>query len=255
MRPSYLRIALCAPVLLTSACATVHPAAPVGTSRPGVVRPTGIVPAGHTQLEVGYTHAEQDGRARDLVGETLLRVGVAPRTEVRAGWASYQRTTLNGATTEGAGDLSVSFKHRFNDPRAWLPAVALTAGSTLPTGADVVSAGEAQPEAALATEWVLPYSLRILGLASHRSAVAAGDRFGSTTLGAAGRMPIGGRVTGQVEYTHATSTRVGAADVGQVRAGAALRLTHEVQLDAYAGRADAAGKHEYLVGVGLTSRW
>jgi hypothetical protein len=118
-----------------------------------------------------------------------------------------------------------------------------------------VSAGEAQPEAALATEWVLPRGLRVLGLASHRSAVAGGDRFGSTTVGAAGRMPLGARAVGQVEYTHALSTRAGAADVGQLRAGAALRLTRDVQLDAYAGRAAAAGTHEYLAGFGLTSRW
>ena len=254
MRPLLLRIVLCAPVLL-GACATARPATPVATSRPGLVRPAGIVPAGHAQLEVGYTRAEQDGRTRHLVGETLLRVGVAPRTEVRAGWASYQRTLTDAATTEGAGDLSASVKHRFNDARRWIPAVALTAGTTLPTGADAVSAGEPQPEAALAAEWVLPRNLRVLGLASHRSAVAAGDRFGSTTVGAAGRVPLGARAFGQLEYTHALSTRAGAVEVRQLRAGAALRLTHDVALDAYAGRAAAAGRREYLVGVGLTSRW
>lgn len=254
MRAS-LRLVLCAPVLLAGACATARPAAPVATSRPGIVRPAGIVPAGHAQLEVGYMHAGQDGRTRHLLGETLLRVGVAPRTEVRAGWASYQRTVTDAATVEGAGDLSVSVKQRLNDPRGWIPALAVTVGTTLPTGAEAVSAGEAQPEAALATEWVLPGGVRVLGLASHRSAVAGDDRFGSTTLGAAGRMPVGPRVVGQLEYTHATSTRAGAVDVGQLRAGAALRLTHAAQLDAYAGRADAAGRHEYLLGVGLTRRW
>jgi hypothetical protein len=131
MRPSLLAI-LCTPVLL-GACATARPATPVATSRPGLVRPTGIVPAGHAQVEVGYTRAEQDGRTRHLLGETLLRVGVGPRTEVRAGWASYQRTVTDAATVEGAGDLSASLKHRFTDARRWIPAVALTAGTTLPS--------------------------------------------------------------------------------------------------------------------------
>ena len=43
--------------------------------------------------------------------------------------------------------------------------------------------------------------------------------------------------------------------MGQLRAGAALRLTRDVQLDAYAARAEVGSKHEYLVGVGITSRW
>lgn len=255
MRPTLFRIALCAPVLLAGACASARPAAPVATSRPGVVRPTGIVPAGHAQLEVGYTRAEQATRTRHLFGETLLRVGVAPRTEVRAGWASYQRTVTGAATVEGAGDLSLSVKHRLNDPRPWIPAVAVTAGTTLPTGEEAVSAGEAQPEGVLGAEWVLPGNFRVLASAAHRSAVAGDDRFGSTTVGAAGRVPLGQRAVGQLEYTHAMSTRAGAVVVGQVRAGAALRLTHDVQLDAYAARAAAAGRHEYLFGVGLTSRW
>lgn len=256
MRPPLLRtVLLAAPVLLAAGCATARPAAPVATSRPGIVRPAGIVPAGHVQLETGYTRAGQDERTRHLVGETLVRAGVGYRTELRGGWASYQRTVTGATTIEGAGDLSVSLKHRLNDARAWIPAVALTVGTTLPTGADAVSAGEAQPEGALAAEWALPRGFRALGVASHRSAVAGEDRFGSTTLGAAGRMPLGARAFGQLEYVRTTTTRANAVDVGQLRAGAALRLTHDVMLDAFAGRADAGGNHEYLVGVGFTGRW
>lgn len=256
MRSPLLRIALAAaPVLLLAGCATARSAAPVATSRPGLVRPAGTVAPGHVQLEAGYSRAELDGRTRHLVGETLVRVGVLPRTELRGGWASYQRTITSAATVEGAGDLSVSFKHRFNDARGWVPAVALTAGTTLPTGADAVSAGEAQPEGALAADWMLPGGYRVMGSAAHRSAVAGDDRFGSTTLGVAGRVPLGARVFGQLEYTNTMVTRAGAVDVGQLRAGAALRLTHDVQLDAYAARAGVGSRHEYLVGVGLTSRW
>lgn len=96
MRASLLRVALAAaPVLLAAGCATT-------TSRPGLVRPAGTVAPGHVQLEAGYTRAELDGRRRHLVGETLVRVGVLPRTELRGGWASYQRTITDAATVEGA---------------------------------------------------------------------------------------------------------------------------------------------------------
>ncbi|HEU4556691.1 MAG TPA: hypothetical protein VFS20_02540 [Longimicrobium sp.] len=92
-------------------------------------------------------------------------------------------------------------------------------------------------------------------MASHRSAVAAGDRFGQTTLAAAGRSNIGKHAVGHVEYARLLTTRAGAPDVGHVRAGAALRLTPNLQLDGWGGRATIAGQHEYVVGIGFTQRW
>lgn len=255
MRPTLVRAASAALLLLAAGCATARPATPAATSRPGIAKPAGTVAPGHFQLETGYSRAHQDGRTRHLIGETLVRAGVGPRTEVRAGWASYQRTVTDAATVEGAGDASLSVKHRFTTAAGWTPAFAITAGTTLPTGADRVSAGEAQPEGAVSAEWALPRGVRALGFVSHRSAIVADDRFGSTTAAVAGRVPLGARAFGHLEYVRTMVTREGAVDVDQLRAGAALRLTHDVLLDAFAGRAHAAGPHEYIFGIGLTSRW
>jgi hypothetical protein len=86
--------------------------------------------------------------------------------------------------------------------------------------------------------------------------VLAGDRFGQNTLGAAARVDLSQPVTAQLEYTHVSATRAGATDVGQVRATAAVRLTRDLQLDGWAGRATQSGvPAETLFGVGFTRRW
>ena len=137
----------------------------------------------------------------------------------------------------------------------WFPSLAVTAVSTVPTGKEGVSAGGWQPEAGLSAEWKLPHGLRAIGMGSWRDAVAAGDRYGQTTLVAAGRTNIGRSAAAQLEYARLTSTRAGATDVNQLRATGALRLTPNLQLDGWAGRATTAGKHEYLMGLGLARRW
>jgi hypothetical protein len=245
-----------AAALLASACAATQRPGAVSTSRMGVVKGPGVVAAGVLQVEAGYTHAERDGRTRDVFGETLLRVGFGRDTELRATIPSYLRTVASGATAEGASDAALAVKHRFRQPAGWMPGVSLTVGSTLPTGADAFSAGSAQPEAVAAAEWRLPHRLALVGIAAHREAVLAGDRFGQNTLGAAVRAELPASTAVQLEYSRVASTRAGAREVGQARATAALRLTRDLQLDGWAGRVTQAGTSaETQLGFGFTRRW
>jgi len=262
MNARSLRPALAAAVLIVGACATApapasapRPAPPIATSRLGIAKSTGTVPTGMVQLEAGYSRARLDQRTRHAFGETMVRVGLGPRTEARGSLSSYMRTVTPAATVEGIGDASLSLKHRLRDPGGWVPAVALVAGSTLPTGAKGVGAGAFQPEAGASLEWKLPAGLRAIGMATWRDAIAAGDRYGLTTLVAAGRTTIGKAGAAQFEYARTSSTRAGAVGVDQLRATGALRLTPALQLDGWAGVANSAGKHEYLAGIGFAQRW
>ena len=243
--------------LSLAACATAQPrAGSVSTSRMGGVKGPGVVAPGVLQMEAGYSQGHRDGRTRRVLGETLLRAGVGWDTELRATVPSYLRTTTAAATTEGMGDAGLALKHRFRQPAGWLPGVSLTLGSTLPTGADGIGAGAAQPEGALAAEWRLPHRLAVVGIAAHRHAVLAGDRFGQSTFGVAGRADLTSAVGTQLEYTRVSSTRAGAADVGQLRATAAVRVTRDLQLDGWAGRVTQDGvPAEAQLGLGFTRRW
>jgi|GEM_PF-3516796 len=254
-RPRRITTLLAASLSL-AACATTPRPAAVATSRMGVVKGPGVVAAGVLQAEAGYAHAERDGRTRDIFGETLLRVGLGHETELRATFPSYLRTETPTAETEGLGDAALALKHRFRQPAGWMPGLALTVGSTLPTGKDAFSAGQVQPEAIGAAEWRLPHQVALVGTAGHREAIAAGDRFGQNTLGAAARADLSRIVTTQLEYTRVLSTRAGATDAGQLRATAAFRVTRDLQLDGWAGRVTQSGAPaETLFGLGFTRRW
>lgn len=256
------RSALAALILVSGGCATAaapssspRHAPPIASSRIGLAKSTGTVPPGMVQLEAGYSRARLDQRTRHAFGETLLRVGLGQRTEARGSLSSYMRTVTPAATVEGIGDASLSLKHRLRDPDGWVPAVAIVAGSTLPTGAKGVGAGAFQPEAGASLEWKLPAGLRAIGMATWRDAAAAGDRYGLTTLVAAGRTNVGRAGAAQLEYARTNSTRAGAIGVDQLRATGALRLTPTLQLDGWAGVSSSAGKHEYLAGLGFARRW
>src|SRR5215213_8117184 len=181
--------------LIAAGCATATAGAPttsppIATSRLGMAKGTGTVPTGMVQLEAGYSRARLDQRTRHAIGESLIRVGLGPRTEARASLSSYMRTVTPTGTVQGMGDASFSLKHRLRDSDGWIPSVAVTAGSTLPTGKDGIGAGAFQPEAGTSLEWKLPHGLRAIGMASWRDAIASGDRYGVTTLVAAGRTNI-----------------------------------------------------------------
>jgi hypothetical protein len=249
---------LAAASLALVACATGGEprAGVVNTSRMGVVKGPGVVAPGVLQVEAGYSQAERGERIRRAYGETLLRAGLGHDTELRATLPAYLRTTSPTGSPEGASDAALALKHRVRAPAGWRPGLALTLGTTLPTGAEAVGAGAAQPEAIASAEWRLPHATAVVVLAGHRHAVLAGDRFGQNTLGAAARTDFGRSVTGQLEYARISATRAGAADVGQLRGTLALRLTRDLQLDGWAGRATQDGAPaEAQFGVGFTRRW
>jgi len=258
MSTSVYRAALCAalPALLAAGCATARPApAPINSARLGIAKPTIVVPVGIVQLEGGASTARQDERTRYAAGETLLRVGVAKGTEARVGFPSYLRTETPAATVDGWSDVSVGVKHRLRNANGAVPALSVTLGATLPTGTDGIGAGEFQPEGAVSADWGLPHAVRGIATAAHRSGVAAGDRFGQTTLAAGARRAIAPNVLGQLDYARVVSTRAGAVGVNQLRAGTLIRVIPTLQLDAWAGRASSGGKHEHLFGVGIAHLW
>jgi hypothetical protein len=256
-RPLRTAALLAASLSLAACAAGAQPrAGALVTSRMGVVKGPGVVAPGVLQVEAGYLQAERGERIRRVYGETLLRVGLGYETELRATVPSYLRTVAPAAETEGAGDAALVLKHRLRTPAGWRPGLAVTLGTTLPTGAEAVSAGKAQPEAGASAEWRVRQGVALVAAAAHRHAVLAGDRFGQNTLGAAARADLGRSVTGQLEYVRILSTRAGATDVDQLRATAALRVTRDLQLDGWAGRAMQDGfPAEAQFGFGLTRRW
>jgi hypothetical protein len=240
---------------LAAGCATVPRTGVVSGARLGLTKAPGTLPRGVVQLEAGYSRAELDGRTRQAFGETLLRAGLGANTELRVGMPSYLRNVTTADTLTGMGDAYLAVRHRFTDARGWVPAFSVQAGSTLPTAEDRMGPGQAQPELAGYAMWRLPEKVQLLTMGVHRDAIAAGDRYGLNTVSAGLRRDVVTGVTAQADYGVVSSTRAGAADTHHLRAGAAVRIGRDLQLDGWGGRAETAGKHEYQFGLGFSRRW
>jgi hypothetical protein len=248
-------IGIIAAAILLGTHLPAHGQAPIASSRLGLTKAPAVLSARVFQLEAGYTHAAVDERTRQVLGETLLRIGVGRRSEIRAGLPSLIRTASPSDTVSGFADAFVAARHRFSDASGLRPTFTLQAGTTLPVGEHGIGAGELQPEAAGYALWRIPAGFQLLTMAVHRNAIAAGDRFGISTGSAGVRRDLAPGVTAQVDYGVTHSTRAGGSDVQQARVGAAVRIGPELQLDGWTARATVPGGHEYQFGLGFARRW
>ena len=133
-------------IISLSSCACPKNPGPLTSDRPGQTTSPDIVPPCYPQVEMGWTHTENedDSGTRtkvDQIPNTLLRLGVIPNGEVRVGYVGYnwQDTNLrDGAETgsSGTGDASLAVKYRFLEASGWLPESAFLGQLSIPIGAD-----------------------------------------------------------------------------------------------------------------------
>ena len=125
------------------------------TDRPDFTEGTRTVPPGHLQLEAGATFTDLDG-AEDLsVGETLLRIGLAERWELRLGTGSYLRNETGPVTVDGYGDASLGLKWGWTENNGGRPAASLILTAGLPRGSSEVTGDDFEPAAVVALAWEL----------------------------------------------------------------------------------------------------
>ena len=127
--------------------------------RPGKGTPTCILDVGRWQVELGlFDGARQTGDGfkveSQAYGDTFLRYGLTPTTEIQFGLTPYSREEVTDRTTgisetaDGIGDLSIGFRHSLANPdgsgvsialAGFLTEVSLTEGSAAIVVDDPVS--------------------------------------------------------------------------------------------------------------------
>lgn len=116
--------------------------------RPGLASSTCTVDPGrvHVELAVDWSFQE-DGAERVetlLAGATVVRVGIAERTEVQLGWTPYGRVSSRrpggGDTVDGVADVSVGVRRLLLDRGG--ATLAVQAAVTAPVGGDAIGAGD-----------------------------------------------------------------------------------------------------------------
>ena len=107
---------------------------PIVTDRPAVTDSSIVVPPGSLQAENGLTDTVSHGHTLDAP-ETLLRFGVAPKTELRLTAPDYFGQV---GMSSGFGDLTIGVKQQLG-PTPGRFDVSLVVALSLPTGASAFS--------------------------------------------------------------------------------------------------------------------
>jgi hypothetical protein len=226
---------------------------PLAGDRPGFSDGTATVAPRRVQLEAGLSAANGDADVLS-VGEALIRLGLAPRWEIRAGGLGWVSVDGPGGDDSGLADPSLAAKFRVNPLRDDF-AVGVLFGSTLAVGDEAVGAEDAQPFAKLLLGGQvsprLPWTANV-GYARASEPAGRFDRFsGSFSLG----VGVGERLGTYVEVYGFSEETEGGDVSTYADAGATYLLSEDLQLDLSVGTGLGGNEVDVLFGAGVVKRW
>ena len=239
----------------------ISPPGPVSSDRPGYTDTPPALPAGALQLEAGVTSDRAGSVHYTAIGETLLRLGVGARSELRLFGNSYATRSVTGlATDRGMEDPKIGIKTNLraipDSVHAAMPNIAALAAVTLPTGGTAFRSTHAQPEVKLAANWTTPTPLSVY------SNLGAGAVYDGVTWGRRGWIStqIWYAVSPQVSVFGegiAVRTLSGSAlPSNDLDAGITYLINDRLQVDLRAGRGvGSVSTTERFIGAGFSKRW
>jgi hypothetical protein len=232
--------------------------APIASDRPSYSTGTAITPVGFPLLETGLTYYRADGVNLLAVGEATLRVGVAPRAELRLTAPNYNMVRPDPFRADGLGDagagVKVTLKEGPAEAGTFEPGLALLAGVSLPTGSQAFTGDQVLPSASFIAGWSLTDRV---GLTANLIWAQARSGGGTVDTYAA----VGG-----VSFSHTDkfgsfyevfSTRgpSGNWDDPYLTGGVTYLLTPRFQLDAHWGFRTSGPGDAYYLGTGFSRRF
>jgi hypothetical protein len=122
---------------------SVDAAGPIATDRPAVTNSSVVVPAGSLQVENGFLETSSRGQCVLDGPESLVRFGIAKRTELRFTAPDYFHNLNTGEGSE-FGDFAVGIKEQLGPTPGGFD-VSVILFLSFPTGANTVSSGGYDP--------------------------------------------------------------------------------------------------------------
>jgi len=204
-----------------------------------------VVPEGTLQVENGFTDTVSDGQ-RTLDGpESLLRFGIAPKTELRLTAPDYF-----SAASSGFGDTAIGMKQQLGPVGGF--DVSLVASLSLPSGSRAFSSHGYDPFVQL------PWSR---GLSKNWTAAGMLSVYWPTE---AGRRNTTGETTFLLDRQLAKNWDAFAEYAGDfpqaggprhlLHLGTSVRVTSNQQIDLHVGVGLSAAAPDHFVGVGYSFR-
>jgi hypothetical protein len=245
-----------------AACATAARGnlEPIVTDRPDFTESSEIVPSGLLQLESGGTYSRDGDERAGSLGEALIRVGLAPRAELRVGLNSYAFSQVSGSTVRGLEDASLGAKFNLFDGGALgsvRPKVSLIVHSTLPTGAQPFRANKMQPQMKLIGAWTLSERFAFASNLNYAVVRERFDSYAEPSASASVAIGLSQRVGSYVEYFGFYPQQEGLDKSHYMNGGLTYGLSDNLQLDARAGRQvqRLGDGQSWFMGVGIARRW
>jgi len=232
---------------------------PLVTDRPDFTESSDAVLPGQAQLESGTTFTRSGDSKTQSVGEVLLRVGAAPRTELRFGFNSYSVDQTAGVHSSGFEDASLGVKFRFADgggTGSLRPAMSFIAMTSLPTGAAPFRQKMLQPGGKLTAAWDftdrIAFSSNVNYFMVREPGATSGEWASSGSLG----IGLTEKIGSYFEYFGFYPTESYEDAQHFVNGGLTFGLGPNLQLDARAGSGirNLRGP-DYFVGIGISRRW
>jgi hypothetical protein len=223
-------------------------AAPIATDRPSVTDSSIVVPLGSFQDENGFADTVSQGLRTFDGSESLLRLGVAPKTELRLTLPEYFNQT---GVPSGFDDLIAGMKRQLGPIRGGFD-VSLVVAVSMPTGARAISSHGYDPFLQL------PWSRAVSG-----NWTAAG-MFSVNSPTQDGRHNVTGEATFLmdrqltkpldmfVEYAGDFPEQGGPRHF--LHFGTTYKVTPHQQIDMHGGVGLSSAAVDYLVGIGYSFR-
>jgi len=207
-----------------------------------------VVPLGVLVAENGFTETESQGQNTFDIPETLLRLGVASKTELRLTVPDYFSPT---GRSSGFGDVAIGVKQQLGPTPGGFD-VSLILTLSLPTGAHAISSHGYDPSAQLPWSRALSKNWTAAGMVSVYWPAEQGrrDATGETTFLLDRQLTS--RWDAFTEYAGDFPERGGPRHL--LHFGTAYKLTPQQQLDLHVGVGLSAAAVDHFVGVGYSFR-
>jgi hypothetical protein len=240
---------------LTSPLAAQDTIGPIEPDRPDFTEGTGIVPAGHYQVEGGATFSRVEDNETKTLGELLVRIPLADWLEARLNVGSYDWSRGGGPKAQGYEDPEVGVKVHVADSSGGRPDVALLFLTTVPVGGRDFTADAWQPTVKLAAGWDLTPRFS-LSSNLNCSYLAEGDeRFSQTAASLSAGFSLTDQLGAFLEAFGFSQETSGGPSTAYVNGGFAYAVSDDLSLDVRAGAGLNAASPDYFLGAGASVRW
>ncbi len=231
----------------------VDSSGPIVTDRPAVTNSSVVVPAGSLQGENGFLETSSAGQSVVDAPESLVRFGVAKKTELRFTMPDYfYNLNTGGGPATGFGDLAVGVKEQLG-PTPGQFDVSVILFLSFPTGATTVSSGGYDPglqvpwSRALSANWTAAGMFSVYWPTQGHLRNVTGES--SFLFDRQLTKPWDAFVEYVGDFPEVGGPR------HLLHFGTALKITEQQQIDFHVGVGLSAAAVDHLIGIGYSFRF